>query len=131
MEQTGKLMVRVYTSSAQLPVEGATVVVTTHADNGKYDLVSVQKTDRSGEIEPVVFDTPAARNSTDQNTTLRAPFVACDVWAEHPGFAVMRVDGVQIFPGVVTRQDMELIPLGAGDNGLDKVDERNITAQNL
>jgi len=38
---------------------------------------------------------------------------------------------VQVFPGIVTRQDMELLPLGEGESDLGKIDRRNISAQNL
>lgn len=130
-QQTGKLAVRVYATAAQLPLEGATVVITTREENGKFNLISLQKTDRSGTIEPVVIRTPDSIDSTEQNGNGIAPFTMCDVWAEHPGFLVQRVDGVQIFPGVTTRQDMELIPLGEGEHPLGYVDTRDISAQNL
>ena len=51
----GTLAVRVYTSQAQIPVEGATVVVTAPGTNGKRKLLSVQATDSSGEIRPIDF----------------------------------------------------------------------------
>ena len=131
MQQTGKLVVRVFATSAQLPLEGATVVVTTRNENGKFDLITLQKTDRSGLTESIEINTPASGDSTAQSTNGRSPFVSSEVWAEHPGFAVMRVEGVQIFPGVVTRQDMELIPLGEGEHELGWLDRRDISAQNL
>ena len=131
MQQTGKLVVRVYATAAQLPLEGATVVVTTRSDSGKFDLLSVQKTDRSGLTIPMDIPAPDSMDSTQQNTSGQLPYRACQVWAEHPGFAVMRVDGVQIFPGVVTRQDMELLPLGEGEHDLGGVDRRDISGQNL
>ena len=131
MQQTGKLVVRVYATAAQLPLEGATVVVTTRSDSGKFDLLSVQKTDRSGLTIPMDIPAPDSMDSTQQNTSGQLPYRVCQVWAEHPGFAVMRVDGVQIFPGVVTRQDMELLPLGEGEHDLGGVDRRDISGQNL
>lgn len=130
-QQTGELVVRVYATNAQLPLEGATVVITTRNTNGKFDLVSLQKTDRSGLIEPVTINTPNAVESENQNEEGEEPFQHCDVWAEHPGFLVQRVEGVQIFPGITTRQDMELIPLGEGEHSLGYVDTRDISAQNL
>ena len=130
-QQTGRLVVRVYATNAQLPLEGATVIVTTRNENGKFDLISLQKTDRSGLIDPVTVQTPNASQSENQNGGGTAPFQYCDVWAEHPGFLVQRVDGVQIFPGITTRQDMELIPLGEGEHSLGYVDTRDISAQNL
>ena len=42
-----------------------------------------------------------------------------------------QVDGVQIFPGVETTQDMELIPLAEGQSSLQVRDQREITAQSL
>ena len=129
--QTGKLIVRVYATSAQLPLEGATVVVTKQNKNGKFDLVSLQKTDRSGLTKPIEIQTPDRLDSVSNDTAVRAPFTVCDVWAEHPGFTVLRVEGVQIFPGIVTRQDMEMIPLGEGEHGLGGVDRRDVTVQNL
>ena len=128
--QTGELVVRVYATSAQLPLEGATVVVTTKEENGKFSLISLQKTGRSGMTTPIMVRTPDAIESTEQDPPER-PYRYCDVWAEHPGFLVQRVDGVQVFPGVTTRQDMELIPLGEGEHPLGYVDTRDITAQNL
>jgi len=131
MQQTGKLVVRVFATAAQLPLEGATIVVTTRNQNGKFDLISIQKTDRSGLTAPIEIMTPESRGSTEENSLVQRPFVSCDVWAEHPGFVVMRVDGVQIFPGVVTRQEMELLPLAEGEYGLGSIDQRDISAQNL
>lgn len=129
MQQTGKLVVRVFATSAQLPLEGATVVVTTRSRNGKYDLISLQKTDRSGLTMPIEIAAPEGQESTSPGSN--DAFASCDVWAEHPGFAVMRVDGVQIFPNEVTRQDMELLPLGEGEHGLGTVDRRDVSVQNL
>ena len=128
--QTGELVVRVYATAAQLPLEGATVVVTTKEENGKFALISLQKTDRSGMTAPIIIQTPDAIDSTRQDPE-ESPFRYCDVWAEHPGFLVQRVEGVQIFPKVTTRQDMELIPLGEGEHPLGYVDTRDISAQNL
>ena len=115
--QTGELVVRVYATAAQLPLEGATVVVTTKEENGKFSLISLQKTDRSGMTEPILVPTPDTIDSTQQNPP-ECPYRDCEVWAEHPGFLVQRVEGVQVFPGVTTRQDMELIPLGEGEHPL-------------
>ena len=130
MEKTGTLRVRVYTSQAELPLEGATVVVTRDSGTGKYELLSVQTTDSSGLIRPVKIATPGTGQSTSPG---RGPegFTSCNVWAEHPGYAMLQVDGVQIFPGVETMQDMELVPLAEGESSLQQRTERVLTPQNL
>ena len=55
----------------------------------------------------------------------------CSVWAEHPGYAMLQVDGVQIFPGVETVQNMELTPLERGQSSLQQRTVRDIPAQDL
>ena len=129
--QTGKLVVRVYATAAELPLEGATVVATTRDSYGTFELMSLLNPARSGLIDPLIIQTPNAEESTRQNNGGMAPFQYCEVWAEHPGFLVQRVAGVQLFPGVTTRQDMELIPLGEGEHALGRVDTRDVSAQNL
>ena len=130
MEGTGTLVVRVYTSRARLPVEGATVVVTQKGEQGKYQLLSVQATDQSGGTKPIKISTPALGESTHPGS-LTPPYAVCDVWAEHPGYARLLVEGVQIFQGVETLQSMELTPLSEGQSSLIQSDIREITGQSL
>jgi hypothetical protein len=128
----GTLTIRVYTAQAQIPVEGATVVVTELGENGKYDLLSVQITDDSGRVKSVSISAPAVGESTQPNAgQTQPPFTLCNVWAEHPGYAMLKVEGVQIFPGVETVQNIELIPLGEGQSSLQEQDVRQIPPQTL
>ena len=46
-------------------------------------------------------------------------------------FAMLVVEGVQVFPGVDTLQAMELNPLAEGDNSLTTTDVREIPEQTL
>lgn len=126
----GKLVVRVYTSQAELPVEDATVVVTQKSPNGKYKLLSVQATDSSGTTQPITIPTPLLGESTHPGAQV-PPFAVCDVWAEHPGYAMMLVEGVQIFDGVETLQDIELEPLTEGQSSLLQNSIRDIPGQDL
>ena len=129
MQQQGTLVVRVYTTRAQLPVEGATVVVTRVEGDGMPELLSVQTTDSSGLSRPIRVESPGAGESIRPGGT--DPFAVCTVWAERPGYAMLRADGVQIFPGVETVQEMELIPLAEGQDSLLRHQDRRATAQNL
>lgn len=131
MDRSGSLQVRVFATTAQLPLEGATVVVTRENKNGKFDLVGVQITDRSGKIRPITVPTPPERESLAPGERGELPYTRCDVWAEHPGYAALRIEGVQIFPGVVTRQEMALLPLGEGSQDLGQVGVRRVTGQSL
>lgn len=133
MQATGTLSVRVFTSRAQIPLEGATVVVAAAGEEGKRKLLSIQNTDSSGLIEPVTIDAPPTGESTSPGGLPGPglPFALCDVWAEQPGYIMLRVENVQIFPGVETVQNMELTPLPQGMCSLQQRDQRDIPAQNL
>lgn len=130
MDGSGRLSIRVYTSGAQIPVSEATVVVTSRGENGKMRLISVQTTDSSGGVQPIDIDTPMAREST-QPGAAQPPYTVCDVWAEHPGFVMLVVEGVQVFPGVETFQGMELTPLEEGTTSLNQSDMLLIPGQDL
>ena len=133
MQATGTLSVRVFTSQAQIPLEGATVVVAAAGEEGKYKLLSIQNTDSSGLINPVTIDAPPMGESTSPGGLPGPglPFALCDVWAEQPGYIMLRVENVQIFPGVETVQNMQLIPLPEGMCSLQQRDQRDIPAQDL
>ena len=120
-EEFGTLQIRVYTSRAQLPIEDATVVVTQISPTGKYHLLSVQ---------PLTIPAPPRWESTGPTQDM-VPFSVCQVWAEHPGYTALRVDGVQIFSGEETDQDMELIPLAEGQHSLVDSSILNTSPQNL
>ena len=133
MQATGTLSVRVYTSQAQIPLEGATVVVAAPGEEGKWKLLSIQNTDSSGQICPIQIDAPALGESTSPGGLPGdgAPFALCNVWAEQPGYAMLQMENVQIFPGVETVQDMELIPLPQGLCSLQQRNAWDISAQTL
>ena len=52
MPQTGSLVVRVFTSQAQLPVSGATVIISSPSEDGRRKVFSIQTTDESGGTQP-------------------------------------------------------------------------------
>lgn len=133
MQATGTLSVRVFTSRAQIPVEGATVVVAAPGEGGKWKLLSIQNTDSSGMIQSVRIDAPATGESTSPGGLPGdgEPFAICDVWVEQPGYAMIQMENVQIFPGVETVQDIELVPLPQGLSSLQQRDVWDTPAQDL
>ena len=80
--------------------------------------------------QPIAIPTPLLGESTHPGAQV-PPFAVCDVWAEHPGYAMMLVEGVQIFDGVETLQDIELEPLTEGQSSLLQNSIRDIPGQDL
>ena len=131
MAQSGKLGVRVYASRAQLPVEGAAVAITQRTGSGRYRVLSLQETDRNGSIRPITVPTPDVEESTSPNTGGALPFARCDIWVEHEGYEVMLIEDVQIFPGELSLQQVELSPLVTGEAWTQSTQVRVIPGQTL
>ncbi len=106
---TGTLEVWVTSSRAQLPVEGATVTVTT-AGRGKQELLHLMVTDESGRAGPVVLD---AAVGGGEGLEPGGPIPVADyaLWVEHPEYAGVHVERFQIFPGTRSVQQIDLLPL--------------------
>lgn len=128
MAENGILTVRTYTSAAQLPVEGALVTVTHPTDNGTRLLAS-RITDRSGTIEPISIAAPDRSQSLSAGTS--APFAQVDITVDSPGYERVLVENAQIFSGVVTQQELELIPIEERPSVWNMTEVFQVTAQPL
>lgn len=128
MTENGTLTVRTYTSSAQLPIEGAVVTVTQPTDNGTRLLAS-RITDRSGNIAPISIATPERSQSLSAGTS--APFTQVDITVDFPDYERILVENAQIFSGVVTQQELELIPIEERPSVWNMTEVFQVTAQPL
>lgn len=108
MASIGYLIARVFTSSAQLPIENAAVAVTRSTSEGTRQ-IATRLTDESGRTPRIGIPTPEVAGSLEPGTS--APYAQVDMTVEFPGYERVRIEGVQIFPGVITDQDVELLPL--------------------
>jgi hypothetical protein len=128
LADSGKLLVRTFISTAQLPVSGATVIVSVPRDDGRQELVSIRMTNQNGLAGPIELEAPDAAGS--QTPGSRDPvFSSYTLVLEHPDFQLAAFDKLQIFSGVETVQDVPLIPLSA--NGTDRQDLTTVTPQPL
>ena len=108
MSAQGRIQTHVFTSSANLPVPGASVAVTGAGAAGRETLLSFQLTNSSGNTRPTDVDTPPAANS--QSPDQPVCFTSLRVAVDMPGFERVIVTNVQVFPGVTTIQDVQLLP---------------------
>lgn len=126
---TGTILTRVFTSRAQLPVAGATVAFTQRSDQGRHTLLALRVTDANGRTEPVSVPTPDPSASEAPGTI--TPFAVCDIWVESPGYELLVVENVQIFPNTETLQELELIPLPEQSPNLLPEEPVNVPPQTL
>ena len=109
MQETGSLRVRVFTSRAQLPIEGASVILSGPVTDGRRELLSLQRTDSSGVAGVITLNAPDEALSQDPGNA--APFASYTLVVEYPGYYRAVFDGIQVFSGVETVQDVSLEPL--------------------
>ena len=117
MPQTGSLAVRVFTSLAQLPVSGATVIISSRAADHRHNVFSVQTTDSSGATKPFPLDAPDL--SLSESPGGSSPFSDYSLVVEHPGYYLATFEKLQIFPGIETVQNVPLVPLPQPPSGQD------------
>lgn len=108
MVSIGTIIVRVFTSRAELPVQGA-LVTFTRKWQGTNIVLAQRVSDDSGKTAPVFFATPGPAESAFPSNA--ASFALCDVCVRHDGYQRFFAEDVQIFPGVQTVQKVELVPL--------------------
>ena len=128
MPTNGFLTIRTYTSAAQLPVEDVTVSVT-RPDSKGTRLFATRITDESGLAGPIAIPAP------DRNESLQAgvaaPYTTVDIIADHPDYERVLVENAQVFAGVLSQQDIALIPLEARPEVFNLTETFQITPQAL
>ena len=106
MSEQGYITARAYMSNAQIPQEN--VAVTILSQDGT--AIAMRLTGRSGLTEPVAIPTPDRIDSEAPETKVR-PFTDLTVHAWKSGFEQVTARNVQVFSGVTTVQNLEMVPL--------------------
>lgn len=105
MAATGYIRMHAYTSFARLPLKDVAVMVT--ATDGT--AIATRLTDRSGLTDPIEIPAPDTSAGTSPDSGA-VPYTAVNVYARLEGFEQVQNENVQIFPNVVTEQDIEMVP---------------------
>ena len=126
MPATSLLQVFAYTSRANLPLSGVTVTVT----DPQGRLLGIRQTNSSGLIGPIAISVPEKSESLDSAFPGK-PFTSVSIFARHPGYRQIDVQNAQVFPGVVTVQNLEMIPLSQLPRACNGTEEFDIPPQNL
>ena len=106
MASTGYIQVHAYTSFAQIPLQDVAVSITD--TDGK--TIAFRLTDRNGKIDPVPVSVPAPSAGQTPDTGI-TPYTNINISARLENFEQIESRNVQIFPSVITNQNLEMIPL--------------------
>ena len=106
---SGTIISQVRTSDAYLPIENATVAYYETDGGGGKRLIGLRKTDPSGKTAPIELTTPDSSASQQPEEGL-CPWRTVDILADHPDYNRVNILGVQVFDGIVTNQEIMLMP---------------------
>lgn len=126
MPSNGYITARAYMSSAQIPLEN--VAVTIVSPDGT--AIAMRLTDRSGLTEPIAIPAPEKTESEAPEENGR-PFTDITLYAWKSGFEQVAAQNVQIFSGITTVQDLEMVPLSELPDRWDENVLYNTPPQNL
>lgn len=126
LPNTGYIDVLAYTSLAQIPLENVAITVT--ATDGT--ALAMRLTNRNGSIDPIAIPVPALSAGQSPNTGIR-PYTPVNLYARLEGFEQVENENLQVFPGTVTRLNLEMIPLSELPSSWDKTAVYDTPAQNL
>ena len=130
MDSQGTVVVRLSTSSALIPLQGATVTITKTRPDGTQELLAVRVTNFDGLTAPVMVEPPPmAESQSYQNTSI--PYAVVDIRVERTGFDRVLVKNAQVFSNTETRQELSLIPTPDLPSSFDRTETFVVPPQSL
>lgn len=126
MPATGFIQVNAYSSNARIPLQGVVISITSVQGAA----IALRLTDRSGRIALVPIATPETSESQEPNPQ-EQPFAVVDLHAALPDYEQITIENLQVFPGITTIQDLELIPLSEMPNSFNQSETFDTPPQNL
>lgn len=123
---TGYIQVHAYASNAQIPLQDVTVSVS--ATDGT--VIALRLTDRSGRIEAIPIPVPDRAESLAPNPGER-PFATVNIAARLQDYEQIFIENVQVFAGVITDQELAMIPLSELPASRSKSETFETSQQNL
>lgn len=129
MSEKGGLIIRTYASDMLIPIAGSAVTVSRN-NNGTDELIAFRITDENGKTDVIEIDTPDKSLSMTDGSNVK-PFTSVNVTVKKTGYDITIINDVQIFSGMLSEQNVEMVPLpeNAGFDEFKNI--HNITPQNL
>ena len=123
----GYIQVRAYTSYAQIPIKDTAVTITDPSGA----VIAMRLTNRNGKLDkPIEIQVPDLSAGQSPNTGI-VPFATVNLYARAENFEEIEINNAQILPGIVTVQNLELIPLSELPGIWNNAEIFETTPQNL
>lgn len=116
-----------YTSNARIPLEGTAVTITDPGGSA----IAMRLTNRNGTFDdPVAISVPDLAASQTPNTGV-IPYATVNLYGRLNDYETIEIENLQVFPGTLTVQNLELIPLSELPDSWNRLEIFNTPAQNL
>lgn len=125
----GTVIVRAYTSRAQIPVADTTIIITQYNSDGTTELLAVRQTDQSGRTDPITVQTPDVTESLAPQAS--QPYTLINIDAFHPNYERILIEHAQVFPDVRTVQNLTMIPREEYPSSFHDTEVFDLPPQNL
>lgn len=127
MSATGYLQVHAFTGKSRIPLKDVAVTVVDPEGTN----TSMRLTNRSGLLNsPLEVAVPALSAGQSPDTGV-LPFTRLNLYARIKNYESIEVENIQIFPDVLTIQDLEMIPLSELPDSWNKLEIFHTPPQKL
>lgn len=127
LSSTGYIQVHVYTSSARIPLKDTAVAIT-DADGAA---IALRLTNQSGMFDtPVAIPVPNLSAGQTPDTGI-IPYTVVNLYAKLEDYQEIDIQNLQVFPDVITNQNLEMIPLPEFPASWSQTEVFDTTSQNL
>ena len=127
MQAIGYIQVYAYASNARIPLKDVAVTITTTGG----DAIAMRLTNRNGKLDaPIGIPVPNSSAGQSPDTGI-IPFTSVNLYARSPNYEQIEIENLQVFPDIVTDQDLQMIPLSEFPDQWSKTEIFNTPPQNL
>lgn len=116
-----------YASDARIPLRDVSVTIT----NTSGEAIAMRLTNRSGKLDqPIAISVPNLSASQSPNTGI-IPFTSVNLYARLENYEQIEVENLQVFPNVISDQNLQMIPLSELPDKWSQTELFNTPPQNL
>ncbi len=127
LSDIGYIQVHAYASSAQIPLKDTAIAIT-DADGAA---IALRLTNQSGMFDvPVEIPVPSLSAGQTPDTGV-IPFTVVNLYAKLEDYQEIDIQNLQVFPDVITNQNLQMIPLPEFPASWSKTEVFDTTSQNL
>ena len=126
MSATGYIQVNAYTSNARIPLQGAAITITRPDGSA----IAMRLTNRNGRIDPIEIPVPDRSESQAPDPAER-PYALVNLYANRRSYEKIESKNLQVFAGITTLQNLEMIPLSELPGSWDQTAVFDTPPQNL